>query len=254
MNSEPPRASSAAPRDEFGTSEGLAPLPREMNSELPRGELRCPERRIRNFRGASSAAPRACFLDNFMKEKHTLLKEFGGVYFFTTRIYKKLHLFIKKEYIDVLNQAFEFAEKKYGIKTLIRVIMPNHIHWLFELPETDDDPMKIYQRLKSFTAKQIIELLKKELKDGELEVLELFKKNKRCVIFHAETILKQLKVKENNDGSEYQIWEKKPDLKFIDNEKILEQKYNYVFTNPTQKYWSLVENSEDYPYLDSSNE
>ena len=38
--------------------------------------------------------------------------------------------------------------------------MPNHIHWIFTLPEENDDVVKIITTFKSYTATQILQRLK----------------------------------------------------------------------------------------------
>jgi len=69
---------------------------------------------------------------------------------------------VTQEYIDILTQAFEFAEKKKDILKIIKTIMPNHLYWIFKLTEKKNAPISIYQNFTKYTAKMSIKQFNKD--------------------------------------------------------------------------------------------
>ena len=101
--------------------------------------------------------------------------------------------------------------------------MPNHIHLLLHIPETDT--IKAVQRdFLKFTAQQI----KFYLKESNPDKLSLLLVNAK--------------------DRKYQIWERNARVTEIENNLIFEQKLSYIHNNPLQQKWQLCESPEDYKY------
>lgn len=81
---------------------------------------------------------------------------------------------------------------------------------------SSNDLHKTVQSFKQYTAKQILELLKKE---------------------NAKTILDQLMFykKANHEEKTYQAWEEGYQPKLIQDDKIMIQKINYIHQNPIKR-------------------
>ncbi len=173
-------------------------------------------------------------------EKHSEIKEKGGIYFFTTRVLGGNNIFIKKRYIDIIKNAYDFAEKKRNIKNLIWTIMPNHLHWIFKLDESNDDPIPIYQYFKRHTARETLQLLMHESQMKPFEIVRFFRK---CRYYTAEELLRSFKIRNN-----YQLWERKPDLKLLYSSEFIRIKVNYIYENPFREPWTLVQDPQDYPF------
>ena len=76
----------------------------------------------------------------------------GGCYFFTVVTYKRRHILTTKENIRLLRIAFKTAQKKRPFVNDAIVILPNHIHCIWTLPENDDDFSERWKSIKqSFT-------------------------------------------------------------------------------------------------------
>jgi REP element-mobilizing transposase RayT len=137
---------------------------------------------------------------------HLQIKEPGGIFFYTCRIKNGKNIFIVKEYINSLIESLLFYEKKYSLTTFIATIMPNHLHWLFKLPESLDDPIPIYKNLKSFLSTTIINLLNAEIEFGSKPVLDIFKNNPRCFRDTPAQMMKSFKLSDSNDHAKHQVW------------------------------------------------
>ena len=76
----------------------------------------------------------------------------------TCTILNWLPLFTRKESVDILIQSFKYLQKEDNFKLYAYVILENHIH----LIASSDDIAKSMKHFKSYTAKKILKLLKKE--------------------------------------------------------------------------------------------
>jgi len=179
-------------------------------------------------------------------EKHTQLKEKGGIYFFTTRINQCRNIFVTREYHEIIQKAFGYAENIKKVETLIRTIMPNHLHWIFKLAKYENNPIPIYQHFKRHTAKEVLRLLKIESKTKAYETILPFKHNKRCGKLTANQLLQSFRIKYGT--SSYKVWESKPDLKLLYTPEFIRVKVNYVYENPFRKPWRLVNDPKKYPF------
>ena len=62
----------------------------------------------------------------------------GGSYFFTVNLAdRRLHLLI--EHIDLLRAAFRYAQARHPFEIAATVVLPDHLHAIWTLPEGDAD-------------------------------------------------------------------------------------------------------------------
>lgn len=72
----------------------------------------------------------------------------GGTYFFTVKLANpKLRLLT--EHIDLLREAYAHVQKRYPFETVAICILPNHLHAVWTLPESDDDYSLRWRLLKT---------------------------------------------------------------------------------------------------------
>ena len=77
----------------------------------------------------------------------------GGYYFFTVNLKNRNQSWLV-EHVDLLRSAFQETQQKYPFKTIAVVILPDHMHALWGLPEGDDDYSMRWKYLKGrFTSK-----------------------------------------------------------------------------------------------------
>ncbi len=144
--------------------------------------------------------------------------------YFTTATIKDWYPLLENEmYKKYIIDSLSFLVKEESVIVYAFVIMPNHIHLIWQL-RNDAELSKIQQRFFKFTAQQ----MKLHLLKNEIDILENFKSYRK--------------------DRKYQFWKDRPLSVELTNDKIVEQKMNYLHNNPIQKKWSLVERPEDYKY------
>ena len=74
----------------------------------------------------------------------------GGTYFFTIVTYKRMKILHYPENIKLLKDAFNYVIKKHPFDIVAYVVMPEHIHFIMNLPEHDKDFSTRIRLLKSY--------------------------------------------------------------------------------------------------------
>jgi putative transposase len=136
----------------------------------------------------------------------------GGTYFFTvTLLNRKADTLVR--YIEELLTAIHQVKGKYPFKMKAYVILPEHLHMIWELPENDFEYAKRWQWIRSLFVKAI------QKKGFQIN------KNK-----HGEALLWQRRYWEHTIYSEVDY----------------EIHVNYIHYNPVKH--GYVENSIDWPF------
>jgi REP element-mobilizing transposase RayT len=102
-------------------------------------------------------------------------------YFIVANTYNKVSIFVSKTCCDILIKNIEFYRKKYDFKLIAYCIIPCHLLSII-LPKKGEEISAIIGDIKSYTYKQIKDLLKAgklEIKDKEF----ICGKNCHCNIF-----------------------------------------------------------------------
>jgi putative transposase len=63
----------------------------------------------------------------------------GATYFFTLVTHHRRPILSESENIDLLREAFRYVMKQHPFKIDAIVILPEHIHCIWTLPENDAD-------------------------------------------------------------------------------------------------------------------
>jgi len=145
----------------------------------------------------------------------------GDVYFWTDTINDWNHLLKPDKYKQLILDIWRIQVEKRLIIIYAFVIMPNHLHVLWELRSMNGKEMP-HASFNKATA----HLITKDLKENHPADLPPFK----------------VKDKERS----YRIWQRDPLAILMDSKQKLEQKLGYLHNNPLQKRWNLVISPEDY--------
>jgi len=78
----------------------------------------------------------------------------GGTYFFTVNLADRKGALLT-EHIDTLRNAFRDVKKAHPFQLDAIVIMPEHLHTIWTLPEDDDDFSLRWRQIKSAFSRQI---------------------------------------------------------------------------------------------------
>jgi putative transposase len=153
--------------------------------------------------------------------------ELGIVYFYTATIlhWKKL-LQDDKFKLIVLNSLAHLVQKN-KIKVYSFVIMPNHIHLIFENIAMNGKEMP-YVSFMKYTGHQFLQ----ELRANDLSLLESFKVER--------------------NSRDYQFWQRSALPIEMFSRAVCEQKLNYIHENPLQSHWALVDDPNDYEFSSCS--
>ncbi len=124
---------------------------------------------------------------------------------------------------EIILRSFGFITEKDRCKIYAFVIMPNHIHVLWQIHEAWTRE-KFQLSFMKFTAQQF----KFYLMDNKPEGLNAYLVNAI--------------------DREYQFWERNPLSIDIFSREVFEQKLNYIHKNPYRGKWNLANSNETYFY------
>jgi putative transposase len=79
----------------------------------------------------------------------------GGCYFFTVVTYERRPLFSDPNNVDLLRQAFGWAKTRRPFDIEAVVILPDHLHCVWRLPEGDSDFSGRWRVIKQFVSRWI---------------------------------------------------------------------------------------------------
>lgn len=149
--------------------------------------------------------------------------DFGKIYFFTATIKGWFPLLEMKGLKEIILESLYFLSAKNLIEVYGFVIMPNHIHILWELRKENGKESPHSSFLK-FTGHRFLEILKKE----------------------DPYLLSKFRV---NDANRSHIFWQRDSLPVeVYTNEIVYQKLDYIHKNPCSKKWMLVDNPVEYPY------
>ena len=104
------------------------------------------------------------------------------------------------------------------------VIMPNHIHLVFEIPSEVKHPEKVQHSFMSYTAHEF---------------------RKKMDVVNEDQLFNYLV---NAKDRKFQFWERNPKIITISDFNMAGDIINYIHCNPLQSKWSLVKFPEEYRY------
>lgn len=145
------------------------------------------------------------------------------LYFYTATINKWQPLIKDLNLEPVIIESLSYLYYKGCIRVYGFVIMPNHIHLIWELLENNGKESPAASFMK-FTAHQFQETVKQK----------------------SPQQLSQYQV--DWQSRNYNFWHPKADWFLINQLPALEQKLNYIHLNPMRGKWSLVSDPCDYYY------
>jgi len=151
------------------------------------------------------------------------IRKSSNVFFFTATNLNWIKLLEDDEHKTIVINSLKFLSENKRAILMGFVVMPNHIHLIWQILEPHK--CKDVQRdFLKFTAQQIKwSLIKKD--SALLDDIHVNAKDRR-----------------------YQLWERNPLWFEIDNAETLLQKLNYIHNNPCQAKWLLSETPEEYMF------
>ncbi len=145
------------------------------------------------------------------------------IYFFTATILGWKPLLKNNNYKQIIIDSLAYLVEQKRCKVYAFVIMPNHIHMLWQM-QGDHKKENVQRDFLKFTG----QMMKTDLEKSNPALLQEFYVN-----------LKDRK---------YQIWQRNSLAIAMFSREVMEQKLDYIHSNPVQGKWMLVNDLLDYKY------
>jgi putative transposase len=149
--------------------------------------------------------------------------EIGNIYFWTATINNWHQLMLDDACKQIVIDSLHFLSHKGKISVYAFVIMPNHLHLIWQTHALNGKESAQGSLLK-FTAHEF----------------------KKCLLQQNAPGLQLYKVKASN--KEYEFWQRDPLAIHLRNREMALQKLHYLHNNPLADRWQLSNSSEDYHY------
>ncbi|PZX59278.1 hypothetical protein LV84_01308 [Algoriphagus ratkowskyi] len=147
--------------------------------------------------------------------------DFDEVYFWTDTIKDWKCLLNHDQYKEIVILSWRNLVTRGLVIVYGFVIMPNHLHVIWEMKEPNGKEMP-HASFNKFTSHMIV----KDLKLYSPELLPLFKVE---------------------DGERnFRVWQRDPLAILMDSREKLEQKLTYLHNNPLHERWGIVDRPESY--------
>ncbi len=143
--------------------------------------------------------------------------------FFTATILSWKHVLKPDKYKQLIIDSLRFLVVQNRVIVYGFVIMPNHIHLLWKI-NPPFAKSEVQRDFLKFTGQQI----KNDIKKNHPAVLE--------------------KLVSTQADRKYQIWERNALSIYCYSLKVMQEKLQYIHTNPVQSHWNLAAIPEDYYY------
>ena len=98
----------------------------------------------------------------------------GATYFFTLVTHNRRQILCQPENVDLLRGAFRYVMQKHPFKIDAIVILPDHLHCIWTLPEGDADFSTRWRLIKSYLAVNVTLNIK-----AKSQLLDKVKRKKR---------------------------------------------------------------------------
>ncbi len=143
--------------------------------------------------------------------------------FFTATIKDWVPLLQSEKQKNTIVESLRFLVQNKRVKVFAFVIMPNHIHVIWQVLEGHK-----YSDVQRDFLKYTAQTIKNDLLTEESPLIE--------------------KLKSSNKDRKYQIWQYKSLSVELNTKAIFDQKLEYIYNNPVQAKWKLSTVPEDYYY------
>jgi putative transposase len=142
-------------------------------------------------------------------------------YLWTATIKDWKHLLKLDKYKALIIEELQWLKNKNKIAVYGFVIMPNHIHILWEMLARNGKEMP-HASFNKFTASNFL----KDLRKYHPAVVPYFT--------------------EKSENRSHRFWQEDPKAILMDSRKKVEQKLDYIHNNPLHERWNLAKSPEEY--------
>ncbi len=160
-------------------------------------------------------------ISHYTGNRHSFM-ELENLYFWTATIKDWNQLLLYDSMKEIVIDSLNYLSDKKLITVYAFVIMPNHLHLIWEMNGLNGKEKPVGSFLK-YTAHEFLkEMNKIGISQREYEIKSIQKKR--------------------------EIWIPNPMAIELYSKEVINQKMNYIHTNPLGYRWNLCENPEEYYY------
>ena len=145
----------------------------------------------------------------------------GQVYFWTDTIKDWRHLLKPEKYKRIIIDQLQWLVSRKKIAVYGFVIMPNHLHLIWEMLEKNGKEMP-HASFNKWTSSAFL----KDLRQNHPQVLPYFT--------------------EQTTERSHRFWQRDPLAVLLDSKQKMEQKLDYLHLNPLHERWKLADAPENY--------
>ncbi len=143
------------------------------------------------------------------------------VYFWTDTIKDWKHLLKKDDYKMLIIEQLQWLKSRNKIEVYAYVIMPNHLHLVWEMKEKNGKELP-HASFNKWTSSRFLA----DIRQNYPQLIPYFEE----------------KTSERN----HRFWQRDPLAVLMDSRAKVEQKIGYIHLNPLAERWNLVKNPTDY--------
>ena len=153
-----------------------------------------------------------------------------GTYFVTSTVVDWIDVFTRNLYRDILLDTFRFCQLNQGLQTHAWVLMPNHFHLICSFIN-NANPGMVIKNIKSFTAIKLIDAIINNHQESRKKwMLDIFEERGKI----------------NKSNYRFQFWQHENHPVLLNNEKMYNQRINYLHENPVKA--GFVSEPQDWMY------
>jgi len=160
---------------------------------------------------------------NYLLHFMNLNMVLNQLYFYTATIEGNKYLLKNDRFKDIIINTLQYLVFHAKIRVFAYVIMPDHVHFLWEFLEYNGDEYPHTSFINSSTYQFV--------KDLEI---------------NNPAELKQFEIETTKNT--YQFWQKNQQAKRIHSQSLMYEKIDYIHQNPVHGKWKLVNEASDYLY------
>jgi len=156
-------------------------------------------------------------------------KDQDRLYFISFSVVYWLDIFIRNEYREILLDSIRYNQENKGLEVYSWCIMTSHVHMI--IGSHGQKMETIMQGMKSVTSRDLRQAIVNNEKESRREwLIEMM----------------EYAGKQNNHNGKFQLWQEGNHPIKLSNNKIMDQKLDYIHNNPVKA--GFVSLPEDYLY------
>jgi REP element-mobilizing transposase RayT len=171
-------------------------------------------------------------------------------YFITNTICDWKNIFVTQPFIQIVIDSWKQFQEERHILFYGFVIMPSHLHYIVQPKDQEYGIVEMQRDFKKYTAKLIIRELQTEAEQGDIPLIEIYRKG---VLMREPTpvLLETFEKIGRYANQNFKVWLPEDRPEAVQSQKFLKEKLNYIHHNPVKA--KIVDEPAAYPLSSARN-